>query len=208
LNPFDRADDIRKFGGDFRSYWRDLRHRRTSSNGVFSTKIFTLDLFEIAQGDASLLKNLTADYLIQIRRQNMLAQAISYHRAEQSSVWVSVNNSARPPYSYQYDGVLNALQSIRHQEASWDAIVGLTAAKSLTVFYEDFLFDEVGEIERLKSFCEVYEASLRDDRIGQVSIQRDGQSREAIAMFGRHLRERFPELWAELRDSQRIGCTP
>lgn len=75
--------------------WRSLLHRRTSPNGVFGVKCFPAQMKELHQGHRAVFSEVMATLvprdneprIVQLKRRDRNAHAISYARAALSGVW-------------------------------------------------------------------------------------------------------------------------
>jgi LPS sulfotransferase NodH len=114
--------------GNIDAYWRTVRRRRTSPNGVFGSKLFTRDIQEVFKRKESALGLIRTDYLINLRRRDHIQQAVSYARAMQSRVWIDGGAPAAAKPHYDFDLILSCRQLIERQEASWGDIAERTGA--------------------------------------------------------------------------------
>lgn len=180
LNLIDRDQDVERFGrGDIHAYWRSVRRRRTSPNGVFGSKLFTRDIREVFDRQQDALSLIQADCLIHLRRRDHVEQAVSYGRAMQSRVWIDGGRNG-PAVEPRYDLKLltTCVQLIESQEASWQAISERTEARALTLYYEDYSKDPQTAIRQVKNFLEVRDSAAPIVRIPDIPKQRDATSRE------------------------------
>jgi LPS sulfotransferase NodH len=184
LNLHDRGDDIQRFGGgDMHSYWRSVRQRRTSPNGVFGSKLFTGTIRDVFNRQRSALALITSDFLIDLRRRDKIEQAVSYARAMQTRVWIE---GGYPPFAEpKYNSALlrQCLESIQRQEASWRDIAERTGARVLTLYYEDYCDDPKTAIRRVMEFLGVGPAARPLRHIPDIPKQRDAISAEWVRRF-------------------------
>ena len=91
-----------------RRLWRSVLRRRCSPNGVFGVKAFPPQLEQLQTTNRSLLDDVLATilppgrprYIVDLRRRDRLAQAVSYARANLSGVWRSEQEKAEVPIDY------------------------------------------------------------------------------------------------------------
>jgi LPS sulfotransferase NodH len=82
---------------------------------------------------------------IWLRRQNKLAQAISYYRASQTGLWRSHDKPsshsivADDELDFDYDQIERFLQSVNRFDASWEAYFRFHRVKVLMIIYESFV---------------------------------------------------------------------
>jgi LPS sulfotransferase NodH len=187
LNMIDREGDIGSFGCDIHAYWHSVRQRRTSPNGVFGSKLFTGTIRDIFNRQQTALELITADCLIDLRRRDRIQQAVSYARAMQTRVWIE---GGFPPFAeptYDFDLLRQCLEAIRRQEASWRDIAERTAARVLTLYYEDYCDDPTPAINKVIEFLGVEPADRPLTHIPDIPKQRDAVSAEWVRRFNADL---------------------
>jgi LPS sulfotransferase NodH len=130
--------------------WREALYRRTSPNGVFGLKAFPLQLESLQQENPQLVAEVMrlmlaggrGSKVVQLKRRDRDAHAISYARAMLSGVWrkeQETGGRAEPEYSRQ--AVENALRLIEDQESAWDAMYRDLGLMPLVLWFEDVLED-------------------------------------------------------------------
>jgi LPS sulfotransferase NodH len=190
LNMGDRVDDTDTFSGDIHAYWRWVRQRRTSPNGVFGSKLFTGNIRDVFDRQHSALQLITADYLINLRRRDHVQQAVSYARARQTKIWIGGGVRQNVEASYDFDLLLDCLDAIERQEASWKAIAERTGARVLTLYYENYSADPDAAIRKILRFMNVSEPVSPLTHIPDIPKQRDAISAEWVRRFTAELGER------------------
>jgi LPS sulfotransferase NodH len=128
--------------------WREALYRRTSPNGVFGLKAFPLQLESLQHENPQLVADVMRLMLaggressvIQIKRRDRDAHAISYARAMLSGVWRKEQEAGgrdEPEYSRQ--AVENALRLIEDQERAWESMYRDLGLMPLVLWFEDVL---------------------------------------------------------------------
>jgi LPS sulfotransferase NodH len=126
--------------------WQSMLHLRTSPNGVFGVKCFSVQLRELQQRNPSLLLEVMRMLLlrgpetriVRLKRRDRVAHAISYARATLSGVWrKEQEEGAGPIVDYSNKAVDDANLGIDRQEADWDALFSELGVVPLTLWYED-----------------------------------------------------------------------
>lgn len=126
--------------------WDSVVRRRTSPNGVFGAKVFPQQFEELHASNPELLDQAIRTLLpgrgrsrvIELRRRDRTAHAISYARASLSGVWRREQEGAgadEPEYSAR--AVANAERLLAQQDARWQAMYGDLKIEPLVVWYED-----------------------------------------------------------------------
>jgi LPS sulfotransferase NodH len=192
LNLKDRAGDVKKYGdGDLFRYWESVQSRRTSPNGVFGSKLFTNDFWEVFNLDKRALSMITADYVVQLRRRDRLQQAISYSRARLTRVWIPASEEdRRTEAEYDFDHICESLVAIGRQERSWEKIIERTEARAITLYYEDFDSDTDSAVKQVMDFLGVGEPGTPVENLPNMSRQRDNLSLQWLSRFNDDLESR------------------
>lgn len=171
--------------------WQYALHRRTSPNGVFGVKCFSLQLRELQRSNPKLLIDVMTTLLsrgaaarvVQLKRRDPVAHAISYARAALSGIWRKSQESAGGTrVDYSTEAVDHARSLLDQQEADWQALFEELQIRPLVLWYEDVLARPKDAVHAVASFLDVAldpEASIRVPAIERQS-------------------EVDPKLWAEL----------
>jgi LPS sulfotransferase NodH len=125
--------------------WRSILHRRTSPNGVFGVKAFPSMVQHLAQRNAALFQEVTATLLaganpriVQLKRRDRAAHAISYARARLSGIWRAEQEKAQPSsVEYSEAAVEEALQVLGREESGWESLFAYRRIEPLILWYED-----------------------------------------------------------------------
>jgi len=126
--------------------WISALRTRTSPNGVFGLKGFPIQFEALQHENPALLGHVMRQMLpsrggsriIQLRRRDRTAHAISYARAILSGIWrqeQEQRGTEEPEYSSV--AVERAGRMIDDQEASWTAMFRDLRLTPLTLWYED-----------------------------------------------------------------------
>ncbi len=158
----DRWDIVRSSDGifEYSEFIRAALDAGRSENGVFAARIMwgTLNLLfdrlstvypATAGGDYDLL-NLAFGHtrFIYLNRDDVLAQAVSWYRAEQTDVWhdTAQEESKQPKLEprYDFDQIHNLVQTIEEHNSAWRMWFASVGIQPLMVRYEDLAADPVG----------------------------------------------------------------
>jgi len=147
--PYGFASESRTAQEDL---WRSALRCRTSVNGVFGLKAFPLQLEGLNQSNSKLVANVMRTLfargqrarVIELRRRDRTAHAISYARALLSGIWRKEQEpDDRPEPEYSSEALARAAGMIEQQEQSWLAMYRDLRIEPLVIWYEDVL-DEPG----------------------------------------------------------------
>ena len=129
--------------------WRSVLHRRTSPNGVFGVKCFPAMVGALARANPALFREVTSTLLasspdpkiVQLKRRDRIAHAISYARAARSGIWRAEQEEKEQPATVPYSkaAIDEALEAIGTQEAVWDSLYANSGITPLVVWYEDVI---------------------------------------------------------------------
>jgi len=136
--------------GDQIELWRKALNRRTSPNGVFGLKAFPLQLEAVQRQNPRLMAEAmrllvgqgAASKVIELRRRDRTAHAISYARALLSGIWRKEQEEAgRTEPEYSEAALEHAHRLLEQQDAAWRAMYRDIGIVPLIVWYEDALAD-------------------------------------------------------------------
>lgn len=130
--------------------WQHAVASRTSPNGVFGVKTFPLQMERLGQTNPRLLSMVMrfllskgpASKVVQLRRMDGAAHAISLARASLSGIWRAEQESGRgddAPYSAAL--IKQAERELAVQEQAWEQMYRETGITPLIVWYEDVVED-------------------------------------------------------------------
>lgn len=153
----------------------DTFHRiiraRTSPNGCFGLKLHLRQYVwtSMHQPIDSLLPRPRVVFL---RREDLLAQAISLARARQSSSWISAQPELRPPV---YSGVLieRSLREIALANAGWTVALATEGWPVLDITYEAVRSDSTGAMTTIGEFVGI---ELPDNIDSALPVQLERQA--------------------------------
>ena len=138
-------------GGDVCAYWRELRHVRTSPNGVFGFKMFLGHYALISESQPDLLPLVRADCVVFLSRRDKVAQAISNFRAAEGGSWFG-DSKPRREVEYDFAKISSYLRYVHWQEEAWEEIFMKQGTQPLRIFYEDVVSDPANACVEVKYF--------------------------------------------------------
>jgi LPS sulfotransferase NodH len=152
LNFLPGSPYAKAFGAPARQteIWRSILQRRTSPNGVFGIKCFPAQMRELQQGNPALFNEvmkrlLPADqnrYVVQLKRRDREAHAISFARAVLSGVWRKEQEESLGT-TVPYDGraVDQARRALDREEEAWQRLFQMQRIEPFVVWHEDVIAD-------------------------------------------------------------------
>ncbi|HSG33103.1 MAG TPA: Stf0 family sulfotransferase, partial [Sphingomonadaceae bacterium] len=160
-SPYGEAHD---FPARQSEIWHSVLATRTSPNGVFGLKAFPMQMEALGQGNPRLVGEVmrlllgkgSASKVVQLKRRDRNAHAISYARAILSGIWrQEQERDDRPEPEYSEVALRNATKLIEQQEAAWQAMHADLKLDPLVLWFEDVLEDPSGAVGRVASYLGV-----------------------------------------------------
>jgi LPS sulfotransferase NodH len=169
-------------------YWRTVQSVRTSSNGVFSYKMFVPNYFTVLERCPTLLPSLTPTHIVYFTRRDSIAQAISYAKAIKSQQWF--NGVHHPEIQYDKKLIDDALTKIADHRRQWEMLFELTDAEQvLRISYEDYLLDKEAILLEVMRFSLGSVEGRREVGIPTIDVQRDISNFQWIERYVDELRQ-------------------
>ena len=166
--------------------WHSLLHLRTSPNGVFGVKCFSLQLRELQQRNPALLREIFATMLLRgaatrvvvLKRRDRVAHAISYARSALSGIWRKEQEATGAAMvDYSPEAVEQARAYLDQQEADWDMLLKELSIDPLTLWYEDVVEQPANAVTHVAEFIGVELDPAASVTIPMVEKQAEEDSR-------------------------------
>lgn len=132
-------------GPDLNVYTDLLFARRTSPNGVFGMKVHGQQLGETYFSSFDWSRRLNSPLVIQLKRQDKVAQAVSLYIAETTGIWIldgkwlpDIKNKYDEP-AYNRERIMRCYQEILRQELLWENHFLLNGPPARVLFYENIV---------------------------------------------------------------------
>lgn len=152
---------------DFPGYIDELLRTRRSENGVFGIKIMwrhlrqfprRMDIPCAMQDHRRLARSLRQvfgrSHFIWSRREDKVAQAISFLKAKQTGLFThqqaaeGQRQADEAKLAYDFQAIDSLVERLEDEERQWRKIFQLGRIRPLTINYEDIASDYPGEVER------------------------------------------------------------
>lgn len=166
--------------------WQRVLERRTTPNGVFGLKVFPVQFEALRHVNPGLVDRVVRTMLpgggrtrvIELRRRDRTAHAISYARAILSGVWrKEQERDAAVAPAFDERAITHARQLIMRQEQMWTAMYCDLAIEPLVLWYEDAVADPQAAVDAVADYLG---ASLDPaSRIEVPEVER--QSQDGVA---------------------------
>ncbi len=150
-------------------------------NGIYGVKVFPSHVDRIATEIrwADALPNLEFVHLL---RRDLLGQAMSLHRANQTQQWRSTSPVRAEPV-YDAAGILNCLQVIVRDRVRWMKFFARTGIEPLQLVYEDVVERPQSAVDAVAGLMNVTPPPRIDEDVLAFSVQRDSLTDSWRARF-------------------------
>jgi trehalose 2-sulfotransferase len=192
------GDDIPGYAG----YVREVCQATATPNGVFGTKLNTLNDFarrlatipgyeqaSIHTAIAGLFPN---PHFIWLTRRNKVRQAVSHWLAIQSGRWHSPETAANHQPEYRFEAINSLVDDIVIREAGWDDFFSANGIKPHIVIYEDFTDRLAATVQGILDYCNIQESPQLNFETTMNQRLADSFSEEWVQRF-RH--EKQKDWW-------------
>jgi trehalose 2-sulfotransferase len=144
----------------FEEYMRAVLRAKATDNGIFSLKSTYRDAMPIFERGLTTFF-FPAPRFVYLSRQNVLAQAISSHKARSSRLWhrnadgVPLGRGLERQAEYSQDSILRFLDQHLAEQASWEKFFLLRNVQPLRITYEQLCDDLQGSLRHIFEFMDV-----------------------------------------------------
>ncbi len=144
--------------------WNNALVKRTSPNGVFGLKTFPGQLHHLQQANPALVDEAirflvgpgSGRKVVQLRRRDKTAHAISYARAMLSGIWrKEQEGEGRDEPEYSEIALQRAAKMIEQQEDGWEAMYRDIGIVPLVLWFEDVLAEPAAAIAQVGNYLGV-----------------------------------------------------
>ena len=156
---------------DYAEFVRASRVEGSTSNGFYSARIMWGSMEDLIDrlgliypdADGQEVKLLTyafgAPRFIQLQRQDVVAQAVSWLRAEQSGIWhIAPNSLPRDPEQkseFDFEEAHKLVQVIQSHNDAWRQWFAAAGVTPFQVWYEELDSDPIGVTQDILQFLEL-----------------------------------------------------
>lgn len=126
--------------------------------------------------------------IINLRRRDRLAQAVSYARASISGIWrKEQESSAARPIEYSDEAIEAAERGIAFQEAVWEQMFDELGIEPLTIWHEDAVTDGHAVVRSVADYLGVTIDSRSAVQVPPVEKQLEGDSLAWVERYASRL---------------------
>jgi len=140
---------------ELRRYLERIRERRTSAGGLFGIKLHRHHFDQLfGPGKAAFDEVVSPRQWIFLRREDRVAQAVSWARALQSGRWAS-HQKFGLPVVYRRRQIQRLIELVDVQEAAWETFFSAHEIEPLRLRYEDLSEDREQSLRNVLDFLGV-----------------------------------------------------
>ncbi len=158
-----RLNDWKKHLGvmSYQAVFDYLCRYRTSLNGWFSVKAHWPQFSWFMRNNPDpRLKNIAV--WIRLLREDTVAQAVSWARAESSGRWISFRDAANTP-EYSFDAIHAALISLRKEQRAWRLLFSkIPKEQQITLHYESLVANPSHAVARVLDLAGIERSTVGD----------------------------------------------
>ena len=152
-----------------------------TANGIYGVKLFPEQLDRVA-ASVRWTQRLPSLRFVLLERMDLVAQAVSWLRAEQTDRW-RANMTAQGPETYDAGRIRDLLRRAVRDNARWRAFFARNAIAPVAVTYEDLTASPQACVDRIARLFGLDGCAPIDDRKVELTIQRDALSAAWRARF-------------------------
>jgi LPS sulfotransferase NodH len=151
-----------------------VRSRGATPNGIYGVKMMPLH-FRRARNRGDLFRELPNLKFLRLRRGDLLGQAISMWRAQQTGQFVASQRLRKTPV-YNLQKIRTCLGDVLAMEASWDAVMLELGLQPLAFDYEDVVRDPQAAVDQVAALMGLAALPPVNPALIRVTVQRDHES--------------------------------
>ena len=153
---------------DFADYLAATRRAGSTDNGVLALRIMWSTLEEVTAHLSRLYPDLAGNEralleqafgrpkFIYLRRDDVVAQAISLYRASQTGYWhIDEGQAPNQPPTFNFDAIHSFVAELRQDNLDWQSWFQKVDVEPLPVVYEDFAADPKTTVTEVLRFLEL-----------------------------------------------------
>lgn len=170
---------------ELQRYVERIRARRTSADGLFGLKLHRHHFEQFfVSSERSLEAVLSPQHWVFLRREDRIAQAVSWARAIQSGRWAT-HQKFSLPVAYRRSQIQRLVSLIAAQEDAWEGFFRAEKIEPLCLRYEDLVEDREGTLRTVLDFLGVSDAANLPVPESDLERQADAISEAWIERYRR-----------------------
>ena len=187
-----RAYTDRKYPKDRRDQIDMIRSMGATANGIYAVKVLPLQ-YRRASTRLDLVRELPKLKFLRLRRRDLLGQAISLLRAEQTGQITASDRARRKPV-YDVEEIRSCIRTVQAMESSWDQVMHELGFQPLVLDYEDVMRAPQAAVDQVAALMGLTAPPPLNPELIVVTMQRDGESEAWRQRFLADTDEEFRDL--------------
>ena len=151
-----------------------IRSMGATPNGIYAVKVMPLQYSRAAK-EVDLFRELPNLELIRLRRRDLLGQAISVARVQQTGQF-RASNLASGKLIYDAQNIKDCIHAARARESMWDQLMLEFGMQPLTLEYEDVMRDPQAAVDQVAALMGLAASPPIDSARVVVTVQRDRET--------------------------------
>jgi trehalose 2-sulfotransferase len=163
-----------KYPKDPRAQVEIIRSMGATPNGIYAVKVLPLQ-YRRARNRLDLFHALPNLKFVRLRRRDLLGQAISLSRVQQTGQVMSFHRARRQP-TYDVQDIRTCIGAVQAMESSWDQVMRDLGLQPLIFDYEDVMRDPQTAIDRVAALMGLATPPPVNPALVHITVQRDQES--------------------------------
>lgn len=186
-----KLGDVRFHEGvpvDFQAYYDRCREVYTSESGHFGAKAHAAQLRWALERGFQFERNMPTRF-VHMTRADVVGQAISHSRAQQTGAWISAHTEKKEP-EFNADDVRSSLEQIVSGNDGWERLFKAYGIEPYRVSYEQLTANMLDEYKGILDYLEVDQDGLDLERFVDGTKGYFKQQRDEVT-------EHWRKMWTE-----------
>jgi trehalose 2-sulfotransferase len=181
-----------RYPKDPRTQIEIIRSMGATPNGIYAVKVLPLQ-YRRARKKVDLFRELPNLKFLRLRRGDLLGQAISLSRAEQTGQIMASNRARRKPI-YDAEDIRSRIRTVLAMESTWDQVMLELGVQPLTFEYEDVMREPQAAVDRVAALMGLAAPPPINPALVLVTVQRDRETEAWRQRFLADTNEEFRHI--------------
>jgi trehalose 2-sulfotransferase len=169
-----------------------IRSMGATPNGIYAVKVLPVQYYRVRKR-LDLFHELPNLKFVRLRRRDLIGQAISLARAEQTGQ-ITASDRARGKPIYDAEDIRNCIRAVCARESIWNQVMQEFGVEPLTFEYEDVMGDPQAAVDQVAALMGLSALPPINPALVLVAVQRDRESEAWRQRFLADTGEEFRHL--------------
>lgn len=169
-----------------------VRSMGATPNGIYAAKVLPVQYYRVRK-KVDLFHELPNLKFVRLRRRDLLGQAISAVRAEQTGQ-ITASDRARKEPIYDAQDIRHSIRAVQARESIWDQVMLEFGVQPLTFEYEDVMRDPQAAVDQVAALMGLAASPPLNPALVRVTVQRDRETEAWRQRFLADADEEFRHL--------------